>query len=76
AAQSVTTAALELRGMVADVRALAEGSEGDALIEAATASTRATIDHAMLRAVQLLLVLLAAGLAYQLVAARLRRRVP
>ena len=76
AADSITTAALELRGMVADVRALAEGSEGGALVEAATASTRSTIDHATLRAVQLVLVLLASAVAYQLLMVRLRRKSP
>jgi hypothetical protein len=73
-ARSVTAAALEIRGILADVRELAASDDPDTMVEAATTVSNRTIDHAAWRGVQLILAALGAAIVYLLVKTRLQRR--
>jgi len=73
-ARSVTEAAVEIRGILADVRELAASDDPETVVAAATAASRSTIDHAAWRGVQLILVALGAAIVFLLVKARLLRR--
>ena len=70
AAQSLREAAVEVRGVLADVDAIGVADEGSAVVMAATDASRATIDHATWRAIQLVLVIFGAALVYQFVKRR------
>ena len=73
-AENVTASALELRGLVADLRALADSPESEALAHRTNELGRSTIDHAAWRLGQLVVVGLLAGFFYRLATARLRPR--
>ena len=73
-ARSVTAAAVEIRGILADVRELAASEDPDTMVEAATLASKRTIDHTAWRGAQLILVALGAAIVYLLVKARLQRR--
>jgi len=70
AARSLREAAVEVRGVLADLDAIGVADEGGAVVVAATDASRSAIDHATWRAIQLVLVIFGAALVYQFIKRR------